>query len=60
MKKFLCLLVMALGFTAGCGEKPADTSQTPPPKATEDTSQEIQSAMDSGKIDPATYGKESK
>jgi hypothetical protein len=40
----------------GCGPKPPDTStvktQTP-----EDTTKQIEDAMKSGKINPATYGK---
>jgi hypothetical protein len=59
MKKSLLAAVMMLfGSCLGCGPGATDTSNSPPPKTQEEVTQELESAVESGEIDPATYGKE--
>ena len=59
MKKLVFLAALPLlSFSLGCGPKPTDTSNAVPPPTAEDTTSEIEKAMDSGEIDPETYGKE--
>jgi hypothetical protein len=58
MKKAV-YLVLAVVFTCslGCGPSATDTSDVPPAPTAEDTTQEIEKAMESGEIDPQSYGK---
>jgi hypothetical protein len=59
MKKSIFVALMTLfGFALGCGPAATDTSATPPPKTGEEVTQELEKAAESGKIDPATYGKQ--
>ena len=58
MKKSVFVAVMVLfGSCLGCGPGATDTSGNPPPQTEEDVTQEIEKAIESGEIDPATYGK---
>ena len=45
------------GCCVGCGPTATDTSKVPPPPTQEQTTEEIQKAVESGKIDPESYGK---
>ena len=58
MKKFILVAVMMLfGSCLGCGPGATDTSGSTPPQTEEEVTQEIEKAVESGEIDPATYGK---
>ncbi|MEX1028320.1 MAG: hypothetical protein WD049_10020 [Candidatus Paceibacterota bacterium] len=57
MKKSIFVAVMVLfGSCLGCGPGATDTTGTPPPPAQEEVTQEIEKALESEEIDPATYG----
>jgi hypothetical protein len=59
MKNFVFLAALPLlSFCLGCGPKAMDTSGSDAPPTTESTQEELESAVESGEIDPATYGKE--
>ncbi|GEM_PF-5163839 len=58
MKNFtFVVLMMLFGSFWGCGPSATDTSGTAPPLSEEEIAQELEKAVESGKIDPATYGK---
>lgn len=57
MKKVLAVALLSAGFAVGCGPT-YDESESAPVPTEEQTGQEIEKAMESGEIDPATYGKE--
>ncbi len=48
--------VVALSLSLGCGAPKVDTSTSVPPPSSEDVTQDIEKAMESGAIDPETYG----
>lgn len=59
MKTFIALaFATLLGVTTGCGGGDVDTSAAAPATTPEQTTTEIEQAMESGEIDPATYGKQ--
>ena len=47
-----------LGISVGCGGQGVDPSVAAPAKTPEQNTAEIEKAMESGKINPATYGKQ--
>ena len=59
MKKFMLMAAALplLSFCVGCGPKATDTTNAVPPPTAESTQNEIEKAMEEGKIDPDTYGK---
>jgi hypothetical protein len=56
-KATFAFALMLCGFCLGCGPEATDTSTVPPAPTQEQSTEEIQKAMDSGQIDPAKYGK---
>jgi hypothetical protein len=50
-------VALLLGSSLGCGPTATDTSNVPPPPTQEETTQEIEKAVESGKIEPGSYGK---
>jgi len=55
---FLAAALPLIAVCLGCGPEATDTSNAVPPPTAEGTQTEIEEAMDSGQIDPETYGKE--
>ena len=59
MKKLVLLAALPmLGLCLGCGPKATDTTGSDTPPTTESTQTELENAVESGEIDPETYGKE--
>jgi hypothetical protein len=56
MKKIAAVLLLSFGFIVGCGPS-FDKSKAGSAESDEDVTEGIQGAIDSGEIDPATYGK---
>jgi len=58
MKKLILLgFTVLLGTLTGCGGGGTDPSLATPPQAPEQHTSDVQKAMESGKVNPATYGK---
>ena len=61
MKKLIVLarlIVPVSLFTIGCGGDGVDPSAAAPETTPEETTAEIEKAMESGEIDPSSYGKQ--
>jgi len=60
MKNLIALgFAIGLGFCVGCSTQGTDASKATGPAPTQEQQEaDLQKAMDSGAIDPATYGKQ--